>query len=101
MLGEEPYKLTLMLVCGLILLSLMVSISGCAHFSPTRTEVRYVAPSLDMVKNLDLPAYNGETGDDLMLYLDAVRQEVDTHNDDQQALRDVIVDLQSKDKGGH
>lgn len=87
--------LILMFFCALI--SLMALTSGCASSTPVvKTRVEYVTAPLDMVKDVSLPAYTGQKGDDLMTLQEQIVQAVKKHNTGQKALREIIREHQEK-----
>lgn len=95
--GEQLCVRILILVFFCALISLMALTTGCASSTPVvKTRTVYVTAPLDMVKDVRLPAYTGQSGDDLMRLQEKIVQTVEQHNIGQEALREVIREHQAK-----
>ena len=96
-LPEWTYKLTLILLCGLVLSSLGLFLTGCASSpAPTRTVTEYATVPLDMVKDIQMPPATGDTNEAMMDMIEAFELIVEGHNVDQEAVRAVIREHQAK-----
>lgn len=97
----ELYKKTLMLACGLILLCLMLSLPGCSNSSQqviTTTEYRYLGPGTEMVRDMPMPEWHGGSNQALLKLLETVVKNIEVHNQDQDALRQGILEAQELDQ---
>ena len=91
--GGGWQNVTLKLLVFSVLIFLMLSIAGCGRFShqppPTVTEYRYVVLPKDLIQDIQLPGYQGQTGEDLIKLLEGIAEEAKAHNKEQQKLREI------------